>query len=171
MGFAALCFVFPLSPRSQPDMEERAFGCMQRNKISNLGSESKARVAAGQNFVTKLGSSCLDHGCVLSRRCTLPTPQHISYNNGDLVNCQGQRTPVCCIRSMLTAVTCGYTQTAVIRGHTTHRYFFPTVPRGMGQCLQARYRLLANRVRSSHCLLYTSPSPRDRTRSRMPSSA
>ena len=27
------------------------------------------------------------------------------------------------------------------------------------------------RDRSSHCLLYTSPSPRDRTRSRMPSSA
>ena len=26
-------------------------------------------------------------------------------------------------------------------------------------------------VRDSHCLLYTSPSPRDRTRSRMPSSA
>ena len=27
------------------------------------------------------------------------------------------------------------------------------------------------KVESSHCLLYTSPSPRDRTRSRMPSSA
>jgi len=27
------------------------------------------------------------------------------------------------------------------------------------------------RVQYSHCLLYTSPSPRDRTRSRMPSSA
>ena len=28
-----------------------------------------------------------------------------------------------------------------------------------------------NRDKSKHCLLYTSPSPRDRTRSRMPSSA
>ena len=31
--------------------------------------------------------------------------------------------------------------------------------------------LAANDVRDWHCLLYTSPSPRDRTRSRMPSSA
>ena len=30
---------------------------------------------------------------------------------------------------------------------------------------------VARRVLASHCLLYTSPSPRDRTRSRMPSSA
>ena len=30
---------------------------------------------------------------------------------------------------------------------------------------------LAGFTASSHCLLYTSPSPRDRTRSRMPSSA
>ena len=39
--------------------------------------------------------------------------------------------------------------------------------------LLARYhRLLTTlRVRFSSCLLYTSPSPRDRTRSRMPSSA
>ena len=33
-----------------------------------------------------------------------------------------------------------------------------------------RARRLA-RARAPHCLLYTSPSPRDRTRSRMPSSA
>ena len=32
-----------------------------------------------------------------------------------------------------------------------------------------QFRLLAAHV--EHCLLYTSPSPRDRTRSRMPSSA
>ena len=30
---------------------------------------------------------------------------------------------------------------------------------------------LSTRARYQHCLLYTSPSPRDRTRSRMPSSA
>ena len=30
---------------------------------------------------------------------------------------------------------------------------------------------LAKEEKSNHCLLYTSPSPRDRTRSRMPSSA
>ena len=30
---------------------------------------------------------------------------------------------------------------------------------------------LVRNVRLTHCLLYTSPSPRDRTRSRMPSSA
>ena len=28
-----------------------------------------------------------------------------------------------------------------------------------------------NPIKDAHCLLYTSPSPRDRTRSRMPSSA
>ena len=32
-------------------------------------------------------------------------------------------------------------------------------------------RLVGNQRMSYHCLLYTSPSPRDRTRSRMPSSA
>ena len=31
--------------------------------------------------------------------------------------------------------------------------------------------ILANYLKCSTCLLYTSPSPRDRTRSRMPSSA
>ena len=34
-----------------------------------------------------------------------------------------------------------------------------------------KVRVFANTARSSLCLLYTSPSPRDRTRSRMPSSA
>ena len=32
-------------------------------------------------------------------------------------------------------------------------------------------RKLYNQGKINHCLLYTSPSPRDRTRSRMPSSA
>ena len=36
---------------------------------------------------------------------------------------------------------------------------------------QARFRANAYYQRNSPCLLYTSPSPRDRTRSRMPSSA
>ena len=35
----------------------------------------------------------------------------------------------------------------------------------------AHRRALRRLDRSLHCLLYTSPSPRDRTRSRMPSSA
>ena len=35
--------------------------------------------------------------------------------------------------------------------------------------VQSQYFMAANGVK--HCLLYTSPSPRDRTRSRMPSSA
>ena len=45
---------------------------------------------------------------------------------------------------------------------------FPTVSMGLGPIMaiyQARF------MRYLHCLLYTSPSPRDRTRSRMPSSA
>ena len=38
--------------------------------------------------------------------------------------------------------------------------------------LSNRYlRLLASGVESNSCLLYTSPSPRDRQKSRMPSSA
>ena len=37
-------------------------------------------------------------------------------------------------------------------------------------CWETRYAL-ANQTRFRTCLLYTSPSPRDRTRSRMPSSA
>ena len=47
----------------------------------------------------------------------------------------------------------------------------------MGQALLSEYEAVLGReapfVRSpvSDCLLYTSPSPRDRTRSRMPSSA
>ena len=37
----------------------------------------------------------------------------------------------------------------------------------------AKFRKVASKLRprSNYCLLYTSPSPRDRTRSRMPSSA
>ena len=34
-----------------------------------------------------------------------------------------------------------------------------------------KYKLAAENVKQKACLLYTSPSPRDRTRSRMPSSA
>ena len=37
--------------------------------------------------------------------------------------------------------------------------------------IQLQGMLHAKTLRSPHCLLYTSPSPRDRTRSRMPSSA
>jgi len=33
------------------------------------------------------------------------------------------------------------------------------------------FRIFIELLRSTNCLLYTSPSPRDRTRSRMPSSA
>ena len=36
---------------------------------------------------------------------------------------------------------------------------------------QAKFRLVMNQTDPQTCLLYTSPSPRDRTRSRMPSSA
>src|SRR5665811_2455731 len=36
---------------------------------------------------------------------------------------------------------------------------------------RAAWRVFTNKVYLSPCLLYTSPSPRDRTRSRMPSSA
>ena len=35
----------------------------------------------------------------------------------------------------------------------------------------ADFMIIASGTSSRHCLLYTSPSPRDRTRSRMPSSA
>ena len=40
-----------------------------------------------------------------------------------------------------------------------------------GQQMQKIIRHFAIRVQIYACLLYTSPSPRDRTRSRMPSSA
>ena len=45
--------------------------------------------------------------------------------------------------------------------------------RGLGQLLQRIERYLDRIDQTMHdtCLLYTSPSPRDRTRSRMPSSA
>ena len=39
------------------------------------------------------------------------------------------------------------------------------------QAIGDRYRPQADTARTTRCLLYTSPSPRDRTRSRMPSSA
>ena len=45
---------------------------------------------------------------------------------------------------------------------------------GPGQHGQRRKGKLSDfglQLRAKHCLLYTSPSPRDRTRSRMPSSA
>ena len=41
----------------------------------------------------------------------------------------------------------------------------------MYSCTQCEKRYSSQHVLSLHCLLYTSPSPRDRTRSRMPSSA
>ena len=46
------------------------------------------------------------------------------------------------------------------------------VPRGKGHfVLFANNPMWRNQTQGSYCLLYTSPSPRDRTRSRMPSSA
>ena len=47
----------------------------------------------------------------------------------------------------------------------------PSVGSGPNYTLGKRIRDLYNRINVSDCLLYTSPSPRDRTRSRMPSSA
>ena len=41
----------------------------------------------------------------------------------------------------------------------------------INQILSTRFQLSQNVAQSISCLLYTSPSPRDRTRSRMPSSA
>ena len=46
----------------------------------------------------------------------------------------------------------------------------PKVARTLGHLL-GRAQRYVNDVKSDICLLYTSPSPRDRTRSRMPSSA
>ena len=43
--------------------------------------------------------------------------------------------------------------------------------RGNEQVLEASILSTCNRLEIYTCLLYTSPSPRDRTRSRMPSSA
>ena len=45
------------------------------------------------------------------------------------------------------------------------------VPAELGHLLHSNSRLLNHPVDLNNCLLYTSPSPRDRTRSRMPSSA
>ena len=47
-------------------------------------------------------------------------------------------------------------------------YFFNTGRFDTGECLAKLGRYYAQAI---ICLLYTSPSPRDRTRSRMPSSA
>ena len=40
-----------------------------------------------------------------------------------------------------------------------------------GYITPQEFNILANQAQMDICLLYTSPSPRDRTRSRMPSSA
>ena len=51
--------------------------------------------------------------------------------------------------------------------HTEQRAFSPRI------CLrrEAKQSIICTSVQMMDCLLYTSPSPRDRTRSRMPSSA
>ena len=46
-----------------------------------------------------------------------------------------------------------------------------TIIRGAGKAFCAGYDLKANNRDNQPCLLYTSPSPRDRQKSRMPSSA
>eukprot|EP00656_Telonema_subtile_P046604 TRINITY_DN530_c0_g1_i1.p1 TRINITY_DN530_c0_g1~~TRINITY_DN530_c0_g1_i1.p1 ORF type:complete len:146 (-),score=46.83 TRINITY_DN530_c0_g1_i1:90-527(-) len=46
-----------------------------------------------------------------------------------------------------------------------------TVPASLGALTRVEYFALSTNKLSGTCLLYTSPSPRDRTRSRMPSSA
>src|SRR5674476_1423841 len=57
----------------------------------------------------------------------------------------------------------------------TRRAVVPRLPRGVVSALGAVAPHLGNgppcRSRRHHCLLYTSPSPRDRQKSRMPSSA
>ena len=51
------------------------------------------------------------------------------------------------------------------------RYFEKRSKRQAGAALRALMEMGAKEVAVLRCLLYTSPSPRDRTRSRMPSSA
>ena len=60
--------------------------------------------------------------------------------------------------------------------YTVTALMFPAIPLIMG-VYSNRFHSLSALIRELHdehvydCLLYTSPSPRDRTRSRMPSSA
>ena len=61
-----------------------------------------------------------------------------------------------------------------IEDQMVHSNWMPNVVLGInrGGCIPGVY--LSHRLKIAHevlCLLYTSPSPRDRTRSRMPSSA
>ena len=53
----------------------------------------------------------------------------------------------------------------------TSSSYITTVPDSRGIQLTLHYSLSKLPSNNYHCLLYTSPSPRDRTRSRMPSSA
>ena len=57
----------------------------------------------------------------------------------------------------------------VVEAVDKHATVHPCLKRYPHDC--TRYDLRLPHTRSKHCLLYTSPSPRDRTRSRMPSSA
>ena len=59
------------------------------------------------------------------------------------------------------------------RSYDTHRIFRDMYERGIEQGILPRSsaKISGNIARDKVCLLYTSPSPRDRTRSRMPSSA
>ena len=50
-------------------------------------------------------------------------------------------------------------------------YVFPHAVRSKEPKIRSLVRGLQQQVKDQGCLLYTSPSPRDRTRSRMPSSA
>ena len=50
-----------------------------------------------------------------------------------------------------------------------HRLGYPVTDQILGKLEEIEERL--RRIEEKLCLLYTSPSPRDRTRSRMPSSA
>ena len=87
----------------------------------------------------------------------------VRYMSGGLINC-----PI-----VIRGPANGGTNVGATHSHTTEN-IFANVP-GLkvvtpSTALDA-YGLMKSAIRDNDCLLYTSPSPRDRTRSRMPSSA
>ena len=102
------------------------------------------------------GGTCLNRGCIPTK--TLFSIAHLAE--------QVQNTPALNTQS----TTVDYSQTLTHKAEVIEK-----LKSGIGQLLKANkiYTIDGNATLSDKntCLLYTSPSPRDRTRSRMPSSA
>ena len=81
---------------------------------------------------------------------------------------------------IMTPESVGVKQTSLVMGKHSGRHAFKDKLNSLGypdltddvvSNAFAKFKVLADKKKHIYCLLYTSPSPRDRTRSRMPSSA